>query len=105
MRSVNASSVRLQNKKTEWVYIGETSRQLKIRMAEHKKAWEKSVVGRSALADHLIINGHSLREGSEELLHNENRISNVWLWSTSRLFVIRIIATLPCKTGIYRMSV
>ena len=53
------------------VYVGETSRQLKIRVAEHKKAWEESVVGRSASADQLIDNGHSLREGSEELLHNE----------------------------------
>ena len=53
------------------IYTGETSRQLKIRVAEHKKAWEESVVGRSASADQLIDNGHSLREGSEELLHNE----------------------------------
>jgi hypothetical protein len=54
------------------VYIGETSRQLNIRVAEHKKAWEEGVVGKSALADHLINSGHSLREGSEKLLHKEN---------------------------------
>ena len=52
--------------------MGETSRQLKIKVAEHKKAWKEGVVGESALADHLIDSCHSLREGSEELLHNEN---------------------------------
>jgi len=54
------------------VYIGETSRQLKIRLAEHKKAWEDGILGKSPLADHLIASGHSLREGSEELLHKED---------------------------------
>ena len=56
------------------VYIGETGRQMKIRVAEHKKAWEKRVVGKSAFADHLINSGHSLKEGSEELLHKENSL-------------------------------
>ena len=54
------------------VYIGETGRQLKTRIAEHKKAWEKGKMGESAFADHLIENNHSFREGSEVLLHRQN---------------------------------
>ena len=54
------------------VYIGQTGRQLKIRVAEHMKAWEKNNEGESAFADHLIASGHRIREGSEVLLHREN---------------------------------
>ena len=54
------------------VYIGETSRQLKIRVGEHEKAWEDSKVGKSAFADHLLAYGHSFRKGSEVLLHKES---------------------------------
>ena len=52
------------------VYIGETGRQLKIRIAEHKKVWEKEKVGVFALANHLINYGHTnYKEGLEVLLH------------------------------------
>ena len=54
------------------VYIGETGRQMKIRVAEHLEAWRKGRVGVSAFADHLINSNHSFRDGSEELLHREN---------------------------------
>jgi hypothetical protein len=54
------------------VYIGETGRQLKLRLSEHKKALSKEKIGVSAFADHLISAGHSYREGSEVLLHRED---------------------------------
>jgi len=54
------------------VYIGETSRQMKIRVAEHLDAWKKRREGESAFADHLVNSGHSFRAGSEVLLHKEN---------------------------------
>ena len=47
------------------VYIGETGRQLKIRIAEHRKAREKEKEGESALADHLINYNHTIKKGSE----------------------------------------
>ena len=53
-------------------YIGETSRQLKIRVEEHLKPLEKGKLGESAFADHLISNGHSFNEESATLLHKEN---------------------------------
>ena len=56
----------------EGVYIGETSRQMKIRVVKHRKAWEDNIVGKSAIAGHLIYSGHRPREGSEKLLHKEN---------------------------------
>ena len=62
-------SVRCAN--CDGVYIGETGRQLKIRIDEHKKAWSNNKVGESAFADHLINYGHSIKEGSEVLLHME----------------------------------
>jgi hypothetical protein len=54
------------------VYIGETGRQLKIRVGEHIKFWKSRSLGASAFADHLINSGHSFVEGSESLLHLEN---------------------------------
>ena len=53
------------------VYIGETSRQLKIRVEEHLKPLEKGKLGESAFADHLISNGHSFREDSVTLLQRK----------------------------------
>ena len=53
------------------VYIGETSRQMKVRVDEHFKAWSSGNLGKSAFADHLINSGHSFREGSGKLLHKE----------------------------------
>ena len=43
-------------------YIGENSRQMKLRVDEHLKHWEKRNLGESAFADHLINSGHSFRE-------------------------------------------
>ena len=54
------------------VYIGETSRQMKIKVDEHKKAWEKGKEEILAFADHIITSGHGFREGSVALLHKEN---------------------------------
>ena len=54
------------------VYIGETSRQLKLRVTEHLKSWRNGSLGESAFADHLIISGHSFTEGSESLIHHES---------------------------------
>ena len=53
------------------VYVGETSRQIKIRVAEHISKWENEKLGISAFADHLLTCGHSYRKGSETLLHRE----------------------------------
>jgi len=53
------------------IYVGETGRQIKIRVAEHLKTWRKGILGESAFADHLIANGHCYREGSATLLHKE----------------------------------
>lgn len=63
---------RLECSDCKGVYTGETGRQLKLRLSEHKKAWEKKKMGVSAFADHLISAGHSYREGSEVLLHKED---------------------------------
>ena len=51
------------------IYIGETGRQLKIRISERKNDLEKEKMGESTLADHLIDHGHTIKEGSEVLLH------------------------------------
>jgi len=62
----------LQCRDCEGVYIGETGRQLKIRVGEHIKCWKSRSLGQSAFADHLINSGHGFVEGSESLLHFEN---------------------------------
>jgi hypothetical protein len=54
------------------VYVGETGRQLCVRVAEHKKAWERGNVGESAFADHLISSGHSFSNNSVHLLHRKD---------------------------------
>jgi len=37
------------------------SRQMKIRVAEHRKAWEDNIAGKLIFDDHLINSGHRPR--------------------------------------------
>ena len=53
-------------------FLGETGRQLKIRIYEHRKAWEKKKLSDSTLTNHLITTGHSLKESFGPLLHRES---------------------------------
>ena len=71
-RIERGGAFRVACKESSSVYIGMTSRQLEIRLDEHKKAWEKRDVDESAFADHFMENGHTFRERSGVLLHKEN---------------------------------
>lgn len=60
---------------SDGIYIGETSRQMKLRVIEQLKSCRNGSLGESAFADHLIVSGHSFKEGSESLIHHESSFS------------------------------
>ena len=59
------------------VYIGESGRQIRMRVNEHRRAYVKKVQDRytssykSAFADHLIDSNHSMKKMSITILHIE----------------------------------
>ena len=54
------------------VYIGETGRQLKVRIKEHLDAVRKNRPERSTFASHLLQSGHSVDRIEVSLLHIES---------------------------------
>ena len=58
------------------IYIGETERQLKVRIGEHVEAFTSNLSKRkSAFAEHLLQAGHTFDRDSTSLLHVENSYS------------------------------
>ena len=53
------------------VYIGQTNRQLNIRVGEHLDAWQSRKFGESAFSDHLLEMNHNCIGNFATLLHHE----------------------------------
>lgn len=71
-KSERSGVYKLKCSDCEAVYIGETGRQLSVRVREHVHAFTENKPKKSAFAAHLIQNNHSFQEGMEVLLHEEN---------------------------------
>ena len=65
---------------------------MKVCIQEYLKAWRNKSIDISTFADHLINTGHSYEEGSETLLHIENKFFKHVLLKTLKLKYIRNVA-------------